>query len=90
MIAARKGTPKIKQWFKPEQRPKYAPDAPDISVTVLLYDEKYDIHGLGWFNFSTEKWNALEDFYFENGFVWTYLPKPFDSYERRLKARNNG
>jgi hypothetical protein len=67
---------KRKEWHTPQQRPDYAKDAPEISVTVLMYDPEDDMHGLGWFNFDLDKWNAFDDFDFSRPFVWCYLPKP--------------
>lgn len=66
------------KWKRPDQRPAYAEDATEISVTVLMYDKEMGIHGLGWFNFDTETWNSLGyDFPHEDlKFVWTELEKP--------------
>lgn len=66
-------------WHKPSQRPRNDDKgAPEISATVLLYNEQDKIHALGWFNFDTDKWTAFEDHMFDvnEPFVWCYLPKP--------------
>lgn len=64
------------KWYKPSQRPPYAPDAPEISINVLLYCPKDKMHAIGWFNFDIEKWNTFEEFYLEQEWIWTFLPVP--------------
>lgn len=76
MIKATKGAPKLREWFRPDQRPTPSTDIPETSVVVLLYDKDFDMHGLGWFNFDMEEWHVLEEFYLDNKWTWTYLPKP--------------
>ena len=69
---------KNNQWHTPLHRPNYSPDANEISVTVLMYSKKDDLHALGWFNFDQDKWNAFQDYDFDvdEPFVWMYPPKP--------------
>lgn len=65
------------EWFRPDQRPINDDiGAPEISTTVLLYDPVDRIHSFGWFNFNTDKWRSLEEFYFNQGWKWCYLPIP--------------
>jgi len=76
MIKAQRVNRRLRQWNRPDQFPPYSQDDNSHSITVLLYDSEFDMHGIGWYNFHTGKWSTLEEFYLDNPWTWTRLPRP--------------
>ena len=57
---------------------KPSPDEKDssFSKTVIMYSDKLDVVGLGYFDFEVNEWMHLND----NNYLlkcWCYIPEPF-------------